>query len=178
MKIYTKTGDRGETALFSGERVAKNHALVETYGTVDETNSLLGLALAHGLSTPVADAVEALQAQLFRLGADLATLPGERKLQRISAEEVQTMDSAMDRIAEEIPPLRYFILPGGTTGAATLQVARAVSRRAERRALQASLEFPLNPQAMILLNRLSDYLFLLGRWENHLAGQPEQAWKP
>lgn len=178
MKIYTKTGDNGQTALFSGERVAKHHALVETYGTVDETNSLLGVALAQQLQTPVAAAVRSLQALLFQLGADLATLPGERNIQRITEAEILAMESAMDEISAHLPALRHFILPGGTPGAATLQLARTVSRRAERRAVEAAEDLPLNPQALILLNRLSDYLFLLARWENFLARQEEPVWKP
>jgi len=176
VKIYTRTGDKGETGLFSGERVSKTHSLVEAYGTVDETNSLLGVALAHGLQPAVAGATENLQSLLFRLGADLATLQGGRAVDRISPEEVAAMEQAMDAVAADLPATRHFLLPGGTPGGAALHLARATVRRAERAALRAADEYKLNPQALILLNRLSDYLFLLARQENHLAGTDESVW--
>jgi cob(I)alamin adenosyltransferase len=178
VKIYTKTGDRGETGLFSGERVSKSHLLVEAYGTVDEANSLLGVALSHGLHPEVEKTVKNLQSLLFRLGADLATLPGKRDVARIDNDEITAMESEMDAVTAALPAIHHFILPGGNPGAASLQLARAVIRRAERAAIRAAEEFPISAGALILLNRLSDFLFLLARLENHLSGTRESIWEP
>jgi cob(I)alamin adenosyltransferase len=178
VKIYTKTGDRGETGLFSGERVPKTHALVEAYGTLDETNSTLGIALAQNLHPEVKVAVGSLQKLLFRIAADLATLPGKREVARIGENEIQEIEGAMDSLTALLPAMHHFILPGGNPGAASLQLARAVIRRAERAAIRASEDYTVNPQVLIILNRLSDFLFLLARRENQLSGAPEPIWKP
>lgn len=176
MKIYTKTGDEGTTGLFSGERVEKSHPLVVAYGTVDECNAHLGVALSAGCLPPVAQTVEHLQDLLFLVGADLATLPGARSIRRISLEDVENLEKTMDALQELLPPLRSFVLPGGSPAAAHLQLARTVCRRAEREAFAAARAHPVNPQALLLLNRLSDYLFLLARQQNHLSGTPERPW--
>lgn len=175
MKIYTKTGDTGETSLYSGERVGKVDPLVEAYGTLDECNCQLGVALAALPAEPVRAALERLQSALFDLAADLATLPGGRAVRRTGADDISGIEAAMDAI--NVPPLRAFVLPGGTPAAAALHVARTVARRAEREALRATAVHEINPRALIYLNRLSDYLFLLARLENHLKNQPEPIWK-
>lgn len=176
MKIYTRTGDGGETGLFSGERVPKDHARVQSYGSVDECNSLMGAAASMGCHPEVAEKLVALQNLLFKLGADLATRDGVRPIQRISPEDVARLEQEMDALQEVLPPLRAFILPGGNPAAALLQVARAVSRRAEREAVAASRSESLNPEALRFLNRLSDYLFLLARRQNQLSGCAEMEW--
>lgn len=178
MKIYTKTGDGGETGLFSGERVAKDHLLVRAYGTIDELNSVLGVVLASQPAEEVAVYVHRLQILLFEAGADLATRPEGRAVRRIDPDDVADLEKRLDLLLERLPNLRSFVLPGGTPAAAHLQLARAVARRAEREACTAHREFPLNHALLLFLNRLSDYLFLLGRLENHLAGVGETKWEP
>jgi len=183
MKIYTRTGDKGTTALFGGERVPKDHPRIAAYGTVDEANSFIGLALTHlrGVEAleGVASLMEQIQDDLFVVGADLAT-PQDAKptVPRITAEHVQQVEDHIDRLQEDLPPLKHFILPGGTPGAATLHVARTVCRRAERLALAARREESINDEALIYLNRLSDLLFVLARWTNHRVGAPESTWTP
>jgi cob(I)alamin adenosyltransferase len=183
MKIYTRTGDKGTTALFGGERVPKDHSRIAAYGTVDEANSFIGLALAHLRTEDSLDdlvpLLERLQDALFIVGADLAT-PQEAKpsVPRVTAEHVQQVEDDIDRLQEALPPLTQFILPGGSPGAATLHVARTVCRRAERLGLKAARDGSINKQALIYLNRLSDLLFVAARWANHRAGAPESTWSP
>ncbi len=182
MKIYTKTGDEGETGLFSGQRVFKADPLVEAYGTVDELTAVLGVALAHGLAEPVVLAVRKLQSLCFELGADLATPLGAGgaggSVRRMGEEEVRAMEDEMDVLTRELPELRAFILPGGNLGASYLQLARTVCRRAERAAFLASRSAEVNRGALIFLNRVSDFLFLLSRYQNFLVGEREPEWKP
>ena len=178
MKIYTKTGDAGETSLFSGERVKKSDLLVEAYGALDECNSHIGAALAASPREPVASALRAMQSDIFRLGADFATALGKREIDRISPNEIAEIERAMDELTSSLPPLRAFVLPGGTPAASAIHLARSTARRAEREAIRASFERELNPDALIFLNRLSDYLFLLARKENQLAGHAEPEWVP
>lgn len=178
VKIYTRTGDAGDTGLFSGERVPKDHPRVCSYGSVDECNSFLGAVISLGCHPEIAEAVSTLQHLLFKLGADLATKSDSRHLQRVSAQDVLDLEQRMDALHAVLPPLRAFILPGGTPAAACLQIARAVCRRAEREAITASRTENLNPQALIVLNRLSDYLFLLARRQNQLSGCQEPEWQP
>lgn len=178
MKIYTKTGDGGQTGLFSGERVDKDHVLVRAYGTLDELNSHLGMVLSLQPAEEVAVLVHRLQGLLFEAGADLATRPGGRALRRLEAADVAELEKRMDQIQERLPELRSFILPGGTAAGAQLQLARAVCRRAERECYTAHRDFPLNPHLLLWLNRLSDYLFLLARLENWLCGVTETPWQP
>lgn len=178
MKIYTKTGDDGTTSLFSGGRVAKNHLRVEAYGTVDELNSYLGVARSFQPSAKTNDYLEQVQNQLFRLGADLAT-PMDAKadwLVRITADEVAWLESSIDELTALLPELKHFILPGGIPAAAHLQVARTICRRAERLVVALVEHEAINEQAKIYLNRLSDWLFTLGRYENWQAGESETKW--
>jgi len=176
MKIYTKTGDLGETGLFSGERVSKSHPLVAAYGTSDELCSHLGVVLAHGPSPSVRDILVRLQGTLFELGADLATPLETRDVGRISKVEIQELEDIIDRLSAELPPIRAFILPSGTPAAAHLHVARTVARRNEREVAAAAPSAQINTNVLVFLNRLSDLLFVLARYENHLQKCPETEW--
>lgn len=184
MKLYTRTGDRGETGLYGADRVSKAHPRVEAYGTVDEVNSLLGLARAHLHAGEQQDAdldgdLAYLQNALFDLGADLATReesPYSKNISRIDAEDVAHLEGLIDRYQEEVPPLTQFIHPGGTPVAATLQLARAVARRAERDVVRLSHEEPVNDFARVYLNRLSDLLFVMARAVGARANVPEEEW--
>ncbi len=178
MPIYTKTGDKGATGLFSGERVSKTHPRVAAYGTVDELNSILGVVQAFAPREPVREALGRVQVLAFDLGGDLATVPDAAWKPRITEEHVQWLEKEIDRIVAELPRLRAFLLPGGSPAAAHLHVARTVCRRAEREALHAATTEQIPPMALIFLNRLSDFLFVLARFENHLAGVSETEWQP
>ncbi|MCY4018766.1 MAG: cob(I)yrinic acid a,c-diamide adenosyltransferase [Chloroflexi bacterium] len=178
MKIYTKTGDKGETSLFGGGRVTKNHARVEAYGTIDELNAALGLALSAGPCEPIDEWLREVQGHLFHLGSDLAT-PLDSKsdwLARIEQSQVSWLEDSIDRMTAELEPLRNFILPGGTLVAAQLHLARTICRRAERRIVTLQETAETNALALIYINRLSDWLFTLARYENAKAGEAEQKW--
>jgi cob(I)alamin adenosyltransferase len=176
MKIYTKTGDGGETGLFGGQRVPKDALRVHAYGTVDECNAALGLARAAGLDPALDELLAQVQAQLFVVGADLAT-PGESAhIPRVGEAEVAFLERAIDELGEALEPLRQFILPGGTAGAAQLHLARTVCRRAERWVVSLAQAEPINGQALIYLNRLSDFLFVVARAANARAGVPDVPW--
>lgn len=179
MKIYTKTGDGGDTSLFSGGRVRKYDGRVDTYGTVDELNSLLGVVRAEPLPALAAQWLERVQNDLFYLGADLATPldSTSSRVVRIQADAVTFLEQAIDQMDEVVPPLQQFILPGGHRPAATLHVARTVCRRAERLCVALADSLEINPMALVYLNRLSDFLFTLARWVNLQAGENEQAWQ-
>jgi cob(I)alamin adenosyltransferase len=181
VKIYTKTGDKGETGLFGGLRVKKNDARVEAYGTVDELNATIGLARAHPLSEAVAQVLEAVQSDLFTLGAELAVAPGKEdklRMRRIDGDDVARLERALDAMEAALEPLRSFILPGGTHGASALHLARTVCRRAERRVIAARDETPVRGELIVYLNRLSDLLFVLARRENHDVGVVDVLWNP
>ncbi len=183
MKIYTRTGDQGTTGLFGGERVAKSHPRIEAYGTVDETNSVLGVVLAALEGAPEAGQAAAVlgrvQHELFVLGADLATaVEAKPFVPRIEAGMIEALERDIDRFEGGVPPLKHFILPGGHPAAAQLHLARTVCRRAERLTVEAALHEAFNEHALIYLNRLSDLLFVLARWVNHRLGTPEVAWIP
>jgi len=178
MKIYTRTGDSGETSLFAGGRVLKDHLRVEAYGTVDELNSMLGVVRSYPLPGLAEDWLEMVQNDLFVLGADLAT-PLEANpawLVRVEAGQASVLEAAIDQMDAELEPLKSFILPGGTTPAAMIHVARTVCRRAERVCVSLRDQEGVNPQALVYLNRLSDFLFTLARWVNKQAGEPEKKW--
>lgn len=179
MKIYTKTGDDGTTSLFDGTRVPKTHPRVAAYGTVDEVNAHLGAAIAAGLDTDLADTATHLQRDLFALGARLAD-PRHKIADRV--EKVVIDDGAItrlegwiDTLESELPPLRHFILAGGSPGGAALHVARTVCRRAEIEALGLG-SAEVEPVVLVYLNRLSDLLFVMARAANHRAGLPERIW--
>jgi len=166
-KIYTRTGDGGDTGLADGSRIAKEHPLAQAIGDVDEANSAIGVALVHVEDGDAQRMLRAIQNELFDLGADLATpaddfTPNEMTL-RIVQEQVDRIETEIDRMNARRQPLTSFILPGGDAGAAHLHLARTIVRRAERSAVSASRHVPLNPLARIYLNRLSDHLFVLAR---------------
>ncbi len=179
MKIYTKTGDAGETSLFAGGRVRKSHLRVECYGTVDELNSTLGLVRALGVPPRAEAWLERVQNELFVLGADLATPMDANPswLVRMEAAPISVLENDIDSMTAELAPMRAFILPGGTQAAAMLHVARTVCRRAERLCVALAEQEPINPQDVIYLNRLSDFLFTLARWVNLQAGESETKWE-
>ena len=173
-RIYTRTGDAGETALGDLSRVPKTHPRVEAFGAVDETNAQLGVALAVELPPELRDVLVRVQNELFDLGADLSR-PGEEGL-RVTESQVEALERDCDRFNEELPTLKSFVLPGGSEAAARLHVARTVCRRAERETIAAAAVEELNPLALVYLNRLSDLLFILSRAAN--AGGDEPLWRP
>jgi cob(I)alamin adenosyltransferase len=176
MKIYTKTGDAGNTGLWGGQRVSKDSLRVHAYGSVDETNAALGVARASGLDDELDSLLAQIQNQLFVIGADLAT-PGESaNIPRVGADDVELLEQTIDKIERELEPLRQFILPGGSLAAAFLHYARTVCRRAERWAVSLSHEEVVNPDVIAYLNRLSDLLFVLARHANARAGVADTPW--
>lgn len=179
MKIYTKQGDQGQTALIGGDRVSKHSIRIETYGTVDELNSILGVAIANEHQQFTGDVINEVQHQLFILGADLATpFHSDARIDRISGQEVQYLEQKIDFMEESLPPLKNFILPSGSMVGATLHHARTVCRRAERLAVVCSNQEKINDMVLQYLNRLSDFLFVLARYENHQNGCLENPWIP
>jgi cob(I)alamin adenosyltransferase len=177
-RIYTRTGDAGETSLGDGSRVSKLDSRIAAFGTVDELNSLIGSALVAIGEAELRDVLERVQNELFDLGADLSVpLAVEGRL-RVEQSAVDRLEADCDRLNAGLPPLRSFVLPGGTEAAARLHVARTVCRRAEREVLDASFRVDLNPLVLVYLNRLSDLLFILARAANATAGVPEPLWKP
>ena len=167
-KIYTRTGDGGETGLADGSRIAKDHPLAQAIGDVDELNSAIGVAILHVGDTEARAMLGRIQNELFDLGADLATpgtdfAPTDMAL-RIVQTQIDRLEDEVDRMNEELEPLRSFILPGGGAAPAHLHVARAIARRAERSVVAAARELGINPLTRIYLNRLSDHLFVLARW--------------
>ncbi|HEX8365483.1 MAG TPA: cob(I)yrinic acid a,c-diamide adenosyltransferase [Allosphingosinicella sp.] len=166
-RIYTRTGDSGETGLADGSRIAKDHPRAQAIGDVDEANSAIGIASLHVEGDGHRDMLRRIQNELFDLGADLATpgedfAPSELSL-RIVQPQIDRLEREIDAMNEGLEPLRSFILPGGGSGAAHLHLARTIVRRAERSAVAAAREGPLNPLALVYLNRLSDHLFVLAR---------------
>lgn len=180
MKIYTKTGDDGTTGLFGGGRVKKASLRVDAYGTVDELNAVIGIARTSGLD-PQTDAVlDEVQTELFTLGAELACVPGKEDklgMHLIDAEDATMLEHAIDDAEIGLPPLKNFVLPGGTAQSAHLHLARTVCRRAERAVLGLD-DSPARNDVVIYLNRLSDLLFTLARKENHVHAVPDVPWAP
>ncbi|MEM1055890.1 MAG: cob(I)yrinic acid a,c-diamide adenosyltransferase [Bacteroidota bacterium] len=188
MKVYTRTGDDGTTGLFGGDRVAKSHPRISAYGTVDEANSCLGLArayLEHSVGPrgeryqEAVDLLARLQNEMFVLGGDLAS-PHDTKypVPRIEAEHVTALEADIDRLSEDLPELKNFILPGGTPAASALHQARTVVRRAERLVVETSTLEGVSEHALHYLNRLSDLLFTLTRWVNADADMRDIEWAP
>lgn len=178
-KIYTRTGDDGTTGLGTRQRVPKDSPRVNTYGAVDELNSLIGLALAQGLSPRLAQTLPSIQNQLFHLGAELSFPPDESKefqIPQIEARHIKALEDLIDELNAVVGPLENFILPGGSAGAAALQVVRAVCRRAERKAVTLARKETVRPEALQYLNRLSDLLFVMARYENKQRGIEEPLW--
>lgn len=179
MKIYTKTGDKGETGLFNGQRVRKDSLRVETYGTVDELNTVVGLALAFCENETLEKDLLRISNWLFNLGSDLATPlspPPKWEVPRIPEEYISWLESRMDHYESSMPPLKSFVLPGGNRLSAHLHNARTVCRRAERLAVSLASHEELSPHSVIFLNRLSDYFFMAARYANHCLGHPDIEW--
>ena len=178
-RIYTRAGDDGSTSLGGGRRTPKDGLRVTAYGTVDELNAALGAALAVGLVPRVAEELRRVQNEMLHLGADLST-PEEDKARYpvpvLEAGHVETLERTMDALSAQLGPLQNFILPGGSPGAAMLHVARTICRRAERDAVALAREEPVGGQVVPYLNRLSDALFVLARWENRERGVAEPLW--
>jgi len=180
MKIYTKTGDLGQTGLFGGERVSKDSSRIEAYGTVDELNSVLGIAAVEAKGDGVKELLLTIQNRLFSLGSDLATPDSEKnkKLNILRVPEYYAADieKAIDFYNDQLPELRVFILPGGSKAAAYLHLARTVCRRAERRVVALNTGEEINKNIVIFLNRLSDLFFVLARYENFVSNTPDISW--
>ena len=175
-RIYTRGGDRGETSLGDGSRVPKLDCRIAAFGTVDELNSLLGLALAADVTDELRGVLERVQNELFDVGADISVPFGVADRLRVTQSQIDGLEADCDRVNADLPELKSFVLPGGSEAAARLHVARAVCRRAERDVLEATGKVELNPLVPVYLNRLSDLLFILARAAN--AGGDEPLWKP
>jgi cob(I)alamin adenosyltransferase len=187
MKVYTKTGDGGTTALFGGTRVAKDHIRIESYGTVDELNSHIGLIRDQEFSQHYKDILIEIQDRLFTVGAILATPPekevmknGQKRLQNLGIVEsdIELLETEIDTMEDSLPPMTHFVLPGGHTTVSFCHVARCVCRRAERLAVHLSHNEPVAEIAIKYLNRLSDYLFVLARKLSHDLNADEVKWIP
>lgn len=179
MKIYTKKGDSGQTSLFGGQRVPKNAKRIEAYGTADELNSILGVVTSYNIDSTTAELLNTIQKQLFVLGADLATPISKKvRIDRIGEEEITFLENWIDKLEESLEPLKRFILPGGSHAGAQLHVARTVCRRAERLTVECAETEEISGLCVQYLNRLSDFLFVLARYENKKADQEETQWLP
>ncbi|RRQ47115.1 cob(I)yrinic acid a,c-diamide adenosyltransferase [Chryseobacterium sp. SC28] len=186
MKIYTKTGDKGETGLYGGDRISKASARVESYGNIDELNAHIGVAKSHIADETVIAQLKKIQFHLFTIGSEASTpidklflANGKARLPiLISDKEIEELETWMDAMEEQLEPLQYFILPGGGTAATFLHVARTVCRRAERSVVFLSQSEEVRPELIKYLNRLSDYLFVLARFMCKLQKETEEYWIP
>ena len=186
MKIYTKTGDKGETSLYGGTRVSKAAARVESYGTLDELNAFIGLAKAEISDEKVLNQLQKIQFDLFTVGSEAATptdklilANGKNRLDlMISEEEILELEHWMDDLDAELEPLQFFILPSGGKAAASIHVCRTVCRRAERAMVHLNETEEVRPELIKYLNRLSDYLFILARYISKISGEKEEYWNP
>lgn len=187
MKVYTKTGDKGTTALFGGDRVPKHHIRIESYGTVDELNSHIGLIRDQEMNAHYKDVLIRVQDRLFTVGAILATPPEKEVLKngklrlnipRISGADIQLLEKEIDTMEESLPPMTHFVLPGGHTTVSYCHIARCVCRRAERLAVHLNDIEPVDALVLTYLNRLSDYLFVLARKLTSDLSADEVKWIP
>jgi cob(I)alamin adenosyltransferase len=178
MKIYTKTGDKGETALFGGTRLPKNHLRIEAYGTIDELNSYIGVVRDSVADEPTRSALKTVQDRLFTVGANLASDGEYKVIPDVFPDDVAFLEHEIDRMDAQLAPLKNFILPGGHTAVSFCHVARCVCRRAERLVVALHQEEPTEPVILEYLNRLSDYLFTLSRNIAQDLGVEEVAWQP
>lgn len=180
MKIYTKTGDQGITSLLGGTRVPKSDLRIDAYGTVDELNSYLGLIRDQPINANRADVLKEIQDRLFTIGADLATMPGKDKVKKpdLHPEDITLLENEMDQMELLLPPLTAFILPGGHTAVSFCHIARTVCRRTERITVELASFEPVSELVLQYLNRLSDYLFVLGRVMALELNVEEVTWKP
>lgn len=179
MKIYTKTGDKGTTSLVGGQRVPKNSARLEAYGTVDELNSCIGIVRSCKLNAPLAEELVEIQRRLFDVGGNLATDPSDLQVKVcIREEDIIMLEHAIDRMDAEVPPMKAFVLPGGDSQAVSFcHLARTICRRAERRILDLSAQSDVDELLLKYINRLSDYLFMLSRKIAHDEGIEEMKWE-
>jgi cob(I)alamin adenosyltransferase len=180
MKIYTKTGDQGTTSLFGGKRVSKADLRIDTYGTVDELNSYIGLVRDQEINQKRKDILVEIQDRLFTIGSILATEPGNTKVKipSIREEDVTLLEHEMDKMDTQLPPMKFFVLPGGHPSISFGHVARTVCRRAERLTIALNTQEVIDPLVIKYLNRLSDYLFVLCRMMAHELKVEETPWKP
>jgi cob(I)alamin adenosyltransferase len=181
MKIYTKTGDKGETSLFGGERIWKDNPRIAAYGSVDELNSALGIALSEIQNKKIQIVVRDIQNVLFTVGSDLAT-PFDKGnkgfvIPRLEKESIEKLEKTIDELDSQLPELKNFILPGGLKGAAYLHLARTICRRSEREVVTLSKSSEINSHIGVYLNRLSDLLFVLARFENFSSNHPDIEWE-
>ncbi|MDN4166910.1 cob(I)yrinic acid a,c-diamide adenosyltransferase [Cytophagales bacterium LB-30] len=180
MKIYTKTGDKGTTSLLGGTRVLKSHDRIESYGTVDELNSYIGLVRDQEVNRTRKEILKEIQDRLFTIGANLASDPQKSgmKIPDLKESDIQLLENEMDAMDKQLPEMRNFILPGGHPSVSYCHIARCVCRRAERLAIKLAQEEPVAEEVIVYLNRLSDYLFVLGRKMAAELQAEEVAWKP
>jgi cob(I)alamin adenosyltransferase len=180
MKIYTKTGDKGLTSLIGGTRVPKFHLRIESYGTVDELNSYIGMIRDQDISAHDKDLLKEVQDRLFTIGSSLAADPEKSKMMipDLNPEDIELLEKEMDTINEQLPELRHFILPGGNNAISFCHIARCVCRRAERLAVHLATESNVDAKVTVYLNRLSDYLFVLARKIGHDQRIAENKWVP
>ncbi len=179
LKIYTKTGDAGQTALFGGRRLPKNHHRIEAYGTVDELNSNMGMLRDLTTDAYFSDLLKTIQDRLFRMGANLASDPEKHFTPPdIQPADIELLEQEIDKMEETLPPLKNFILPGGHPAVSQSHIARCVCRRAERMVVAINQEEEVDPMVLKYLNRLSDFLFVLARKLGHDLGAEEVIWKP
>lgn len=181
MKIYTKTGDKGRTSLIGGKRVPKNSARLEAYGTVDELNSYLGMIRSFPLEEQIIAELTEIQSRLFDVGGNLATDPENANVKMqlgVAEKDIRLLEEAIDRMDAEVPPLKYFVLPGGDQLVSFCHIARTVCRRAERRILDLADEAAVDEAVLKYVNRLSDYLFILSRKVARDTGIEEMKWVP
>jgi len=180
VKIYTKSGDKGETSLFGGERVSKKSDRIEAYGTVDELNSFIGLAISEAYDSDVKKLLLKIQNHLFIVGSDLATPKTDKtkklKIQRVSPKFYKDIEKAIDNFDSKLDSLKNFILPGGSKSSALLHICRTVTRRAERRVVALNNTVKVGSNIIIFLNRLSDLFFVLARYENKVSGIADTKW--
>ncbi len=180
MKIYTRTGDKGHTGLWGGKRISKDSIRIQAYGTVDECNAVIGLATSVLPEEKAYASLKAMlrqiQNDLFVVGADLASEIDIENVTRVASENIEQLEQWIDELEESLPPLTQFILPGGTTLASYLHLARTVCRRSERWAVRLKHQEEINTAVMLYLNRLSDFLFVAARYANHLNDTPDVPW--
>jgi cob(I)alamin adenosyltransferase len=178
MKIYTKTGDKGQTSLVGGERVAKSHPRIEAYGTVDELNAYIGLLGDQAINLTRKPLLKEIQDRLFTIGANLASITENPKVPDLYEEDVVLLEKAMDEMDTSLQPLRAFVLPGGHQSVSFCHVARTVCRRAERLIINLAADEPVDELVIKYINRLSDYLFVLSRKMTQELGTEEVTWQP
>jgi cob(I)alamin adenosyltransferase len=178
-KVYTRIGDDGTTGLGGGQRISKDSLRVQAYGTVDELNSAIGIAIAHGLAERLEDVLTGIQNELFHLGSDLCFYEEDKytyKVPQIEQRHIDSLEQLIDEMTQVVGPLENFVLPGGAVGAANLHLARTICRRAERECISLSRTEKIGARVVAYLNRLSDALFVMARYENKMRQVPEPLW--